>query len=287
MSKEKQQSNIAAPTSSTTSSTPRVSTASTTSSFAIISGTGGAEEDDKITLFAPFEAQKPPRSLFHESESEVFQGSENQGSARSKELEFQSSESQPPGNAKVIFRKLKAAVSGSTSTSGNSSFSYLSASVSFPSKSSPLTQSSNSYQGRAPPTQPPAAAGSGVRFQKGQRSSVSPTPSSESSGISSSSTDPSMVTTTIVEDPKMSRNPKPTVNVEQSVEPRISLTSYSDPPRHKVRPGGGGGGVVGVAGGGGSGARSQTPAVNKSEMLKRFGSIADNQVQVSWCMYIL
>ena len=273
MSKERQQSSIPVPFTAST----------TASSFATLSDTGGAGEDDKITLFAPFEAQKPPRALFYNSDEEEAQKSENRGSTAgtgSGEIEFQGSESQAPGSATVIFRKLRAAVSGGSTgpSSGNSS--SLSASVSVSNKPSPLVQSLNfrpNQGSRGASRNAHPLGNSSIHFQKGQRSSASPTPSAGSTGVSSNNTDPSTATAG-----GMARNTK--VNVEQSVEPRISLTSYSDPRGHIVRQSssGGGGVVMGMAGGVGV-VRPQAQAVNKSEMLKRFGSIADNQVQV--CMH--
>ncbi len=253
MSKEKQQSSVTTPL-------------TTSPSTACISDTGGNGEEDTITLFAPFESQKPARSLFYSSEQDVENNDSRAGHAKSREAEFQASESQAtPGSAAVIFRRLKAAVSGGGSSSS------LSPSVSVPNKPSPLARISDppQNQGGKETNRNSNQSLTSDRYQKGQRSSVSPTPSAGS--VSSSNVEPATTG-----DPKMFRNPKSSVNVEHSLEPRISLTSYSDPHVRAARQQPFMGGVAG-----GGVARPQAQAVNKSEMLKRFGSIADNQVQVS------
>ena len=70
--------------------------------------------------------------------------------------------------------------------------------------------------------------------------------------------------------PKMSRNPKGSVNAELSDEPGMSLPSHSDLHGHTVSQPSSGGGSVAVSGAGIEDvARPQAPAVNKSEMLQR------------------
>lgn len=211
-----------------------------------------ASDEEKITLFAPFEALKSSRSLFQRSEERDSEYNSSRSEARSREIEFQESATgQSSGSAVVLFRKLKAVVSGSSSSSTSST-------------SSPAQLNSR------PPTlvantsnHPPS---DNRCLQSGQRAKYSPTPSARSASSG-------------VEHGGVSAEPSVTASVEQNLseEPRISLTSYSDPHSHMTKksahPGGGavgGGGVV----------RPQAQAVNKTEMLKRFGSIADNKVQV-------
>ena len=229
------------------------------------SSTGGAAEDtaeaekeEEITLFAPFGAQKPSKSVFQHSSE--YEGEFSDGRSDSREIEFQSSETPSVGNApKVLFRKLKAAVSGS-------SLSSLSMSTS--------VQEPSSVTLKPPVNKPPGSSNrAGPNSSKAPsadtrayRSRNSPTPSLGSSVAIS------------VEQGGISGDPHMrTVEQALSEEPKISLTSYSDAHGHVLRKtghpsAGGGGGVV----------RQQSQAVNKSEMLKRFGTIADNKgVQVS------
>lgn len=212
-------------------------------------------EDTTITLFAPFEVQKPSRSLFQRSADRESDFSSSKSESRSREIEFQNSEAPSSGNPKVIFRKLKAAVSSSSATT------------------------SKRPQELSVTVQPPAAAAAAVAetsVSSSQRSKISPTPSTGSSNPASSSSS--------IGQGRNSGEASVVGSVERALseETKISLTSYSDAHRrtvkHPLPPPGGPGGVArpqlqGVA-------RPQLQAVNKTEMLKRFGSIADNKVQV-------
>lgn len=204
--------------------------------------------EETITSFAPFEAQKPSRSLFQRS-SEIEGDSNSSGvDTRSKEIVFHASDAQSTGNARVLFRKLIAAVSGSSSSSQPN--------VSSSSSGGSSYAKPESAEGKAT-LKPPSSL-------TGHRSKVSPTSSvvSVSSAVS-------------VEQGGMPGHIVAT-NMEQSVneEPKISLTSYSDAHGRAVKQ------PAALHTGGGT-VRPQAQAVNKTEMLKRFGSIADNQVQVS------
>jgi hypothetical protein len=213
----------------------------------------GEGTPETITLFAPFEAQKPSRSLFQRSPELESKSSSN----KDREIEFQTSEAQASGNAKVLFRKLKAAASWSS----------LSPSIQF-------EGSSNQYSGggRVGVEQHTYDGDGSLRSH---RSKVSPTPSSGSVA--------SFVGSGGEHRQKMDHSMNET--------PEISLTSYSDARSRaigKQLPSVGGvarlqtqpGGVARPQTQPGGVPRPQTPAVNKTEMLKRFGSIADNQVQV-------
>lgn len=205
--------------------------------------------DETITLFAPFEAQKPTRSLFQRS-SEHEGDSSSSGVDMSKEIIFDGSDAQTSGNARVLFRKLKAAVSGSSNSS------QASGSSSSGSSTAPF-QSVGGHSSLKPPT-------SDASSLRSHRSKVSPTSSvvSFSSAVS-------------VEQGSIPRHIA-AANMEQSVteDPKISLTSYSDAHSRRIAKN------PSALNTGGGVARPQAQAVNKTEMLKRFGSIADNQVQV-------
>ena len=211
---------------------------------------GSAEETTTITLFAPFEAQKPSRSVFQRSCEPERESSAGKVEAKGRELEIQNPEAQ----AKVLFRKLKAAVSGSSNPSSNVS--------SFTDSSNPssvqIIVGSSSPQSVGP-SRNSSDQGDSHGSLRGHRSRVSPTPSAVS-------------VASFVGGAEQAAPPR--ITMEQSIDPKISLTSYSDahsrliarqPPSSHP-----GGGV----------AKPQAQAVNKTEMLKRFGSIADNQVQV-------
>lgn len=214
-----------------------------------------SNSEDTITLFAPFEAQKPSRSLFQRSSE--YEGDSNGSGvdARSREIVFDASDAQSSGNARVLFRKLKAAVSGSSSSSQATA-----------SSSSSVTSSAQFNKPQNAELKfslkPPTSERSSLR---GHRSKVSPTSSvvsvSSATGVEQGGVPGHIVATTM----------------EWSIneEPKISLTSYSDAHSHAVKQ------PTGVLHTGGGTARPQAQAVNKTEMLKRFGSIADNQVQVS------
>lgn len=227
--------------------------------------TTGSEEE-QITLFAPFEANKASGralSRFQRS-SEV----ESDQRVSSKEIEFQDSESQSAGNAKVLFRKLKAVVS----SGGVSSSSYSPTSTPSPAQLAIAKNKSN----RQPTLKvhvnvfpPEGSEGKGSHYDKHS--------SSVSSSVVVTSSGGRVVSLEGTERGQAARE-----------DPRISLTSYSD--AHHRRAGreelGGtdmrdgrleGGAAGGRKGGGG--------AVNKTEMLKRFGNIANSKVQV--CVYFL
>ncbi len=200
------------------------------------------EGDESITNFAPFESLKPARSRFQRSAECVDDSGSFRVDPQSREIEFHSSESQSSGNPKVLFRKIKAAVSGS-----NISSSY---SAQYPSDNSK-----------------PLSLGGPTTSLGGQRSTADHAPSSasiKSAPTSIKHSEPSMA-----------------ASIEQTVRefdsPKISLTSYSDPHHMPPRVGGAAGGV----------ARPQAQAVNKTEMLKRFGSIAESQVQVCVCALLV
>lgn len=191
-----------------------------------------AEQREEITLFAPFGAQKPTRSLFQRSSDYESEFSDSKSDSKSREIEFQSSETQTAGNAKVLFRKLKAVVSG-TSTS--------SLSMSSAQETPSVDNSARGYWSKASPT---PSVGSSINTATGTADQAS-----------------------------LYLEPSVTLSVEQGLsdEPKISLTSYSDAHSHRVKR---------TAHPGGGVARPQSQAVNKTEMLKRFGNIADNTVQV-------
>lgn len=292
-------------------------------------------EEEKITLFAPFEALKPSKSRFQRSMELDLESTTSGSPDMKKEIEFQSSEAQT-GNAKVFFRKIKAAVSGSGSSTNSLS------SDRTPSPVAPVTSSLLGAEGEM--SFYPQLEGTSLKARHLPR----PTPrSSVASGSYKAA------------------GGEPVSSVQSASEdPQISLTSYSDahsrstrpagggvarpgahagevgrsqprpgggvarPPAQTSRPGEGvarkpGGGVAKPPGGGvtrpqasskppggcvarpqapaggcvtkpqgggmarpqapagGGVARPQSQAVNKTEMLKRFGSIADNQVQVN------
>lgn len=219
-------------------------------------------EDTTITLFAPFEVQKPSRSLFQRSADRESDFSSSKSESRSREIEFQNSEAPSSGNPKVIFRKLKAAVSSSSGTT------------------------SKRPQELSVTVQPPAAAAAAVAetsVSSSQRSKISPTPSTGSSNPASSSSNPASSSSSIRQGYNSGEaNVVGSVERALSEETKISLTSYSDAHRrtvkHPLLPPGGPGGVARPQSQGE--ARPQLQAVNKTEMLKRFGSIADNKVQV-------
>lgn len=210
----------------------------------------GAEETT-ITLFAPFEAQKPSRSVFQRSSQIESESSARRVEVQSKEIEFQNSEAQGSGNAKVLFRKLKAAVSGTPSSDASSSTS------SSNSSSVQIIIGSSSPKGIGT-TRNSSDSGS----LRGHRSKGSPTPSTVNAASFVGGTGQAASSRSIM---------------EQSVgeDPKISLTSYSDAHNRLIAK------QPATSHPGGGVARPQAQAVNKSEMLKRFGSIADNKVQVS------
>lgn len=203
--------------------------------------------EETITLFAPFEAQKPSRSLFQRSSELESESGSSRVETNSREIVFQDPESQAGGNAKVLFRKLKAAVSGSSINS-----------------LSPVTSSISSSQ-FVGNSNPPQSVGFKLHTSdsngslRSHRSKVSPTPSAVS-GVEQSAAVPRHI---------MKQN----VNEE----PTISLTSYSDAHNRVV----GKLPATSSSHSGGCVARPQAQTVNKTEMLKRFGSIADSQVEVS------
>lgn len=218
------------------------------------SGTDTGEEEDnkeEITLFAPFGAQKPTRSVFQRSSEYESEFSDSKSDSKSREIEFQNSETQSIGNAKVLFRKLKAVVSGSSASSLS-----MSTSTPDPNGSKPPSMGVGGNYNHTP---------SASSLDNGARGSrVSPTPSVGNSVMARGGVDQVSVHT----------EPTVTQSVEQglSEEPRISLTSYSDAHSHMIKK---------TAHPGGGVARPQSQAVNKTEMLKRFGNIADNtSVQV-------
>ncbi len=220
---------------STSIDNPFASGQTTTST---LEGEGPGEGEPTITSFAAFDAAKPARALFGRpvgAESETV-GLEGSGS---KEIEFRGSETQSSGTAKVFFRKIKSAVSGSTTATTQRSI-------------SPGYSESSSYQS-----------------QKSYPRDNSPAPSSSSTGGGSG----------------QGLHQGGGVTMEILDDPKISITSYSDahsrlPGRHQPRPHP----VQAQPQQQGMASASRPPssqAVNKSEMLKRFGNIADNKVQVS------
>jgi len=207
-------------------------------------------EEEQITLFAPFEPHRGSGKRFQRSyELETSDPS-------SKEIEFRSSQSQTGGNATVIFKKLKAAMgSGASSTSSYSP-------TSTPSPAQFRAASSKNNRSGALNVQvnvlPPEERGSKGRFQyEGQNSS-----SVSSNAVSSNGGRPTSEGGTgkshMVSD-----------------DPRISITSYTDAHRRA-------GYEAPTRRGGdrGSGRPDGGGAVNKTEMLKRFGNIANSKVQV-------
>ena len=213
-------------------------------------------EEDKITLFAPFEVNKSHTAssralaVLHrssEADSELW--------TNSREIEFRESETQYAGNARVLFRKLKAAVS----SSGGSSSSYSPISTPSPSQ---LSNARHRIKRRcnlevSVNIPPPEGLGERGHLHYGR---FSPTSSISSSNMASSSGGRDISGEGIT--------------VERSVreDQKISLTSYSDAHQRMVDKGSRRGGKEEEGGGGG--------AVNKTEMLKRFGNIADSKVQV-------
>lgn len=234
------------------------------------------EQEEEITHFAPFGAQKPTRSAFLRSSEYESEFSESKSD--SKEIEFQESEAQSvTSGAKVLFRKLKAAVSGSSASVSSSSQEVTGSNLS--SNNSPGLATTQPQRGssHAPLSEPVSGGARGGGGSGHMRSGASPTPSfgnSMASGTGVSAVDQ------LTSDPgglTMS-----TAEQALSEETKISLTSYSD--AHKIRKTPGAGASGGNPSGGGVAggmARPQAQAVNKTEMLKRFGSIADNKgVQV-------
>lgn len=216
-------------------------------------------EEEQITLFAPFEANKP-----HSASSRalaLFQGSSEADSdlaTSSREIEFQESETQSAGNAKVLFRKLRAAVS----SSGGSTSSYSPVSTPSPAQLS-IARSQNNRTCNLEVSvniHPPESLGGRGHRHHGR---FSPTASVSSSNMASSSGGRGISGEGGIA--------VPSVREEQ----KISLTSYSDAHQRMVEEGSRRGGEEKGGGGGGGG------AVNKTEMLKRFGNIADSKVQVN------
>ena len=183
-------------------------------------------DEVQITLFAPFEANKSSRAPFlRSSENDSDESRTSVSSNRSREIEFQNSESRSAG--KVLFRKIKSAVSGSSSASSNT--------FSGPSPAQ------TSVMNKPPNVKGPAMSSSNNAALSNQATNFG-------DGLAV------VMESTLDEDP------------------RISLTSYSDAHSRMVAK---------QQGRDSGGSRVQSQAVNKTEMLKRFGSIAENKVQVS------
>ena len=213
-------------------------------------------EEEQITLFAPFEAHKEHPKKFQKS-------SETDSDVASKEIEFQSSNSQSAGNAKVLFRKLKAVMSSGASSAS----SYSPVSTPSPAQQTVAKRSGTSNPGNRPSGLkvhvnifPPENSGKERSKYEGHSSKFAGNTQGGAGQMASSRTSDGRIHATIA----------------PSDDPRISLTSYSDAHHHRtVRENGDGRHEGGGAGGGAGGV-----AVNKSEMLKRFGTIADSKVQV-------
>ena len=212
----------------------------------------------EITLFAPFEANRANTKTLALLQGSSGAEDSDQG-VSSREIEFQDSATHTTGNAKVLFRKLIAAVS----TSGGSTSSYSPVSTPSPAQlSSTRNRVTRPYNLEVSTSVPPPERGHGRRQYHHER--FSPNSSISSSNMASSSGGGHGAS---------EEDAQPCIKEER----KISLPSYSD--THQRMMGEGprkGGGEERVTGGGGGG------AVNKTEMLKRFGNIADSNVQVRW-----
>ena len=186
---------------------------------------------EKITLFAPFESGKNSKNV--SPRSSEFQKDKGGGksSTNNLEVEFRESQNQSP---KVFFRKIKLAVSGSTTS----------------------TSSHSSSHAPGPPK-----LGGGMTSQAFK--------SDYSSGVKVGSI-PSINMSSSERKHSSSGHVSVNANRDNGNFPQISLTSYSDAHSRLAK-----------KKSSQLGAGQQSQGVNKTEMLKRFGRIAESRTQVT------
>lgn len=275
-------------------------TASSTSKTAS-STSRHVEEEEGITHFAPFEPHKSFKpSPFLKSSSELLADQEDAVSSRSNEpkVEFQHSEPLLSGNPRVIFRKLKSAVSSSSTTSSVNSSTATPEQEEVQGSSSSASASSSSAV-PPPPDRPQDLQGRGTRAEGESYVEVEMAVdvlAGNGSAAALSSQNSSDLNKMAGSGPYSSAGGEVIrgvrINIEPSIgdDPMISLVSYSDAHTHLLRQqqhqrqlqqqqlSQHGGGVA-------TRTSAMVPASllqgHKTEMLKRFGSIADNKAQVN------